>query len=63
MMSRFIVKNHLDEKNRVRKKNGAKDEIDGKNHVKKTSKMTLKLIRLNNDKKEWRQKVWEIKFH
>ena len=44
MMSQVIVKNHLDEKNRVRKKNGAKDEIDRENHVKKTSKMTLKLI-------------------
>ena len=44
-MSRFIVKNHLDEKNRVRQTNDTKDEIDGNNNVKKTSKMTLKLIR------------------
>ena len=44
-MSRFIMKNHLDEKNRASKKNDTKDEIDGNNHVKKTSKMTLKLIR------------------
>ena len=49
----------LDEKNRAGVNNDAIIEIKEKT----LSMMTLKLIILIGDKKEWRQKVWEIKYH
>ena len=50
---------HLEEKNRAGVNNDAIVEIKEKT----LSMMTLKLIILIGDKKEWRQKVWEIKYH
>ena len=49
----------LDEKNRAGVNNDAIIEIKEKT----LSMMTLKLIILIGDKQEWRQKVWEIKYH
>ena len=49
----------LDEKNRAGVNKDAIIEIKEKT----LSMMTLKLIILIGDKKEWRQKVWEIKYH
>ena len=50
---------HLEEKNRAGVNNDAIIEIKEKT----LSMMTLKLIILIGDKQEWRQKVWEIKYH
>ena len=49
----------LDEKNRAGANNDAIIEIKERT----LSMMTLKLIILIGEKKEWRQKVWEIKYH
>ena len=49
----------LDEKNRAGVNNDAIIVIKEKT----LSMMTLKLIILIGDKQEWRQKVWEIKYH